>query len=48
MKELNYNIVMTSNMSNECSQHFYRKLGYVDTGSLLLLGEPLEIIFLKI
>jgi len=32
-------------MSNESSQYFYRKLGYVDANSLLLLGEPLEIIF---
>jgi len=32
---------------NEQAQHFYRKLGYRDAGSLLLDEEPLEIIFVK-
>lgn len=39
--------VMTSTLSNETSQHFYRKLGYQDIGALLLPNEPLEIILLK-
>ena len=39
--------VMTSTQSNEEGQHFYRRLGYTDTGALLLPGEPLEIILLK-
>lgn len=47
MKENNYKIVMTSTLSNENAQHFYRKLNYVDSGSLLLKGEALEIIFTK-
>ena len=42
-----YDMVMTSTLSNEQAQHFYRKLGYVDRGSLLLPDEPLEIIFTK-
>ncbi len=47
MKKNNYKLVMTSTLSNENAQHFYRKLNYIDSGSLLLKGEPLEIIFTK-
>lgn len=47
MKESGYALVMTSTLSNEQAQHFYRKLGYIDSGSLLLKNEPLEIIFTK-
>lgn len=39
--------VLTSTMSNERSQQFYRRLGYVDTGALLLPGEPTELILRK-
>ncbi len=42
-----YKMVMTSTLSNEDAQFFYRKNGYVDCGSLLLPKEPLEIIMLK-
>lgn len=47
MKNKGYKLIMTSTLSNENSQHFYRKLGYKDAGSLLLEDEPLEIIFTK-
>ena len=47
MKCLGYELVMTSTLSNEGAQHFYRKFGYRDAGSLLLPQEPLEIIFIK-
>jgi Acetyltransferases len=47
MRSLGYEMVMTSTLSNEQAQHFYRKLGYKDAGSLLLDDEPLEIIFTK-
>ena len=47
MKGADYNLVMTSTLSNEEAQHFYRKSGYVDSGALLLPGEVLEIIFTK-
>lgn len=47
MKESQYPIVMTSTLSNENAQHFYRKLNYTDAGSLIRKGEPLEIIFVK-
>jgi hypothetical protein len=38
---------MTSTLSDEDAQHFYRKLGYEEHGCLLLPGEPLEILLLK-
>lgn len=47
MKNKGYNLLMTSTLSNEQAQHIYRKLGYKDSGSLLLENEPLEIIFTK-
>ena len=47
MKKQNHNLVMTSTLSNEEAQHFYRKLGYSDAGSLLLPKEPLEILQIK-
>jgi ribosomal protein S18 acetylase RimI-like enzyme len=42
-----HDLVLTSTMSNERSQHFYRRLGYVDTGALLLPHEPAELILRK-
>jgi len=47
MRKKNYDKVLTSSLSNEQAQHFYRKLSYEDCGALLLPDEPLEIIFLK-
>jgi ribosomal protein S18 acetylase RimI-like enzyme len=48
MKKKGFTLVMTSTLSNEEAQHFYRKLGYKDSGSLLLENEPLEIILTKV
>lgn len=42
-----FRLLMTSTLASEQAQHFYRALGYRDAGSLLLEGEPLEIIFTK-
>jgi len=47
MKDQGYSQVMTSTLSNESAQHFYRKLGYKDCGSLIMPGEPLEILMRK-
>jgi N-acetylglutamate synthase-like GNAT family acetyltransferase len=47
MKEQGYQDVLTSTQSDEEGQHFYRKLGYTEIGSLKYLEEPLEIIFYK-
>ena len=46
MLKRKYKMVLTSTLSNEQAQFFYRKTGYVDCGSLLLPDEPLEIIML--
>lgn len=42
-----HQMILTSTMSNESAQHFYRHLGFRDCGSLLLPDEPLEIILMK-
>ena len=42
-----YKFVMTSSLSDEEGQFFYRKLGSTDRGALVLPNEPLEIIFYK-
>lgn len=42
-----HRMVLTSTLSSEQAQFFYRKNGYTDCGSLLLPKEPLEIILLK-
>lgn len=47
MLESGYKMLLTSTLSNEQAQFFYRKKGYTDCGSLLLPHEPLEIIMLK-
>jgi len=47
MKMKGYNLVMTSSLANEQAQFFYRKLGYNDSGCLLLNNQHLEIIFIK-
>lgn len=47
MADSGYKMVLTSTLSNEQAQFFYRKNGYVDCGSLLLPGEALEIILRK-
>ena len=48
MHNKGYDMVMTSTLSDETAQHFYRKLGYKDCGSLLLPDEALEILFSKV
>ena len=51
MRELGYKIVMTSTRVDEQAQHFYRKLGYKDRGSLFLdntfFEQPQEMFMLK-
>jgi GNAT superfamily N-acetyltransferase len=52
MRELGYKMIMTSTQADEQAQHFYRKLGYVDRGCLILdntpFEQPQEIIMIKI
>lgn len=47
MKSRNFKIVMTSTLSSENAQHFYRRLGYKDVGGLMLENEPLELLLIK-
>ena len=47
MAKQGYPFVMTSSLSDEEGQFFYRKLGYTDRGALILPDEPLEIFFYK-
>ena len=51
MRELGFNVVMTSTQADEQAQHFYRKLGYIDRGCLILdntpIAQPLEIFMIK-
>lgn len=52
MLELGYKMVMTSTQADEDSQHFYRKLGYIDKGCLLLdntpFEQPMEMFMIKV
>ncbi len=47
MAESGHSLVLTSTLSNEDAQHFYRKLGYRDCGSLFLPGEAEELFLMK-
>ena len=40
MRKLGYPMVMLSTQVDEGAQHFYRKLGYLDKGSLFFDGTP--------
>jgi GNAT superfamily N-acetyltransferase len=42
MRTQGHKMIMTSTQVNEEAQHFYRKLGYVDRGSLFLDNTPFE------
>ena len=47
MKAAGYSLVMTSTPSDETSQHFYHKQGYITVGGFLLPHDPFELILLK-
>ena len=47
MREAGYESVMTSTLSDELAQNFYRAIGYKDRGVLLLPDEAAELIFYK-
>lgn len=51
MRALGHKMVMTPTQVDEQAQHFYRKLGYVEKGSLAFdntpLEQPLEMLLLK-
>ena len=43
-----HGLVLTSTSAAEAAQHLYRRLGYVDSGSLLLPDEPTELVLRKV
>lgn len=51
MRTQGYGMVMTSTRADETAQHFYRQLGYVDAGGLLIqippYQQPTELFFVK-
>ena len=51
MKSFDCRMVMTSTQVNEEAQHFYRKLGYKDSGGFVVdipgYEQPLELILIK-
>lgn len=47
MRIAGYDNVMTSTLSDEQAQHFYRKLHFTDCGVLLMQGEAAELIFCR-
>ena len=47
MRELHYDVVLTSTASNEYAQHFYYKLGYKAIGGFTIKDDPYEIILSK-
>lgn len=47
MVKAGYCEALTSTLSSERGQFFFRKMGYTDCGALLLPNEPLEIILRK-
>jgi hypothetical protein len=47
MRQAGHTQVLTSTLADESAQHFYRRLGYVDCGGLLLPGEATEIFLRK-
>ena len=51
MKSRGYGMIMTSTQVDEDAQHFYRKLGYKDTGGFVIdfpgYAQPMEMIMMK-
>lgn len=47
MRRRGYKMVMISTQADEEAQHFYRKLGYIDCGALVLDGQPTELFIKK-
>lgn len=51
MQQLGYRMLMTSTQVDENAQHFYRRLGYQDAGSLLITvseyQQPMEMFLIK-
>lgn len=52
MRKQGYSMVLISTQVDETAQHLYRKLGYIDCGSLLFTGtifdQPMEMFMRKV
>ena len=52
MKKQGYKLTLISTQVDETAQHFYRKIGYVDCGGLVLndtpLNQPMEMFMRKV
>ena len=52
MKSSGYGLIMTSTQVDEGAQHFYRKIGYQDSGALVMnvpnFKQPMEMFFINI
>ena len=46
-KEKNSNAIFTSTQSDEDGQHFWRKIGFEDSGGFTFKKEPFELIMIK-
>lgn len=47
MSDKKFKMIMTSTLSDESAQHFYRKSGFRDAGCLLLPDEAAELFLIK-
>ncbi len=51
MREQGYHMLLISTQVDEDAQHFYRKLGYIDCGGLIVnipgFEQPMEIFLCK-
>ncbi len=51
MKSMGYGMLMTSTQVDESAQHFYRKLGYQDSGGFIVtvpgFEQPMELFMVK-
>jgi len=47
MKSRGFDLVLTSTALDETAQHFWRKLGYTDCGSLSVRNKPAELFLQK-
>ena len=47
MQAKGFDLVLSSTAADEAAQHFWRKLGYTDCGSLTVRGKPAEIFLQK-
>jgi len=47
MSNKGYEFVFTSTQVDEQAQHFYRKLGYIDSGTILIPNQAAELFLIK-